>query len=677
MLETYTHGLVNFLNNHPSWGTAITFIIAFTESLAVIGTLIPGSVTMTAIGALVGAGVMPAFWTFFIATFGALCGDVLSYWAGRHYDEHLAQMWPFRKHPEWLEAGKAFFAKHGAKSVIIGRFFGPVRSIVPTIAGLLHMTAPRFLFAAMPSAFLWAVAYMLPGVLIGALSAELPAGTSAKFIIYILIFVLAVWLLFWFCKLILSKTWKTLDALISRTWQAMRARPAWHVITTPLADAREPDLHQQLILVFATLITTLCLIMALYSATHAGFMTALNAPVYHLLQSLRATSLDNIMAFITILGDRNVMAIIATLILIWLAWHKHYRAAAHWLGMMLLIGASVYVMKLGIYSPRPHPQILNDFHSSLPSGHTAFVITIFGFLAFLIGRELPYAHKRYPYFVAAVITFCVGLSRLYLGLHWFSDVMVSILLGLLCLMLMIISYRRRHTSHLPSHAFAVACSIIVAMVWLPYASYKFRQEVENDRIIWPNSNLTLTNWFGLYNPQIPILRFNRLGKAIEPLNIQWQGELPQITKILEDHGWVRHSIELDIKSTLKRLSLKTPQHRLPLLAHLYHNHHPVLLMTKSIPNKDYFLVLHLWPSDLKIADDDTPLWLGNIELHAPTLHLIPLYSSSQQYRINDVMPELIQDLNDEKYFELILPQSVQTTAPKEWQWQGKILQIKS
>ncbi len=677
MLETYSHGVVDFLTNHPSWGTALTFLIAFTESIAVIGTIIPGSVTMTAIGALVGAGIMPAFWTFCVATVGALCGDLLSYWLGRHYDERLAQMWPFSKHPDWIETGKAFFAKHGTKSVMIGRFFGPVRSIVPTIAGMLHMTAPRFFLAAVPSAFLWAVAYMLPGVLIGALSSELPAGTSAKFIIYILLFILVVWLLFWVTQLILSKVWKSIDALISRAWQAMRARPAWKIITTPLADAREPNLHEQLTLVFGTFIAIICLIFILYSATHAGIVTAFNDPAHYLIQSLRTPMLDNIMAFITLMGERNAILMIATLILAWLTWQKYYRAALHWLLLMVLIFVTVMALKVGWYNPRPHPELVRDTISSLPSGHTAFIMAIFGFIAFLISRELPSELKPYPYLVAGIVTLFVAFSRVYLGAHWLSDVIVGIMLGLICIMLTIISYRRRPTTQLSSKAFTIACIVIILLVWIPYAIYFYRHEVVNNRVIWPASDLTLSYWYGHYNPQIPIMRNNRLGKPIDPLNIEWQGDLGEIRELLEARGWVYRSTELDIKSTLRRLSLKTPRERLPLLPNLYHNHHPALLMTKSIPDKKYFLVLHLWPSDLRVAKDSAPLWLGNIEQRAPTMPLLPVNASNQENSIVDVISELESDLENEDYFELVLPEGAQKSVPQNWLWQRKVLQIKS
>ena len=164
-------------------GIIFAFIIAFAESLPLIGTIIPGSVTMTVIGILVGRGMIPGFSTLVWATIGALAGDTIGFALGKYYNERLRTIWPFRKHPKWLTMGEAFFKKHGGKSILIGRFIGPARSSVPLIAGLLKMRWGRFFIAAVPSAISWAIVYMLPGALIGAISLELPKGMTTKFIL--------------------------------------------------------------------------------------------------------------------------------------------------------------------------------------------------------------------------------------------------------------------------------------------------------------------------------------------------------------------------------------------------------------------------------------------------------------------------------------------------------------
>src|ERR1700730_18599141 len=143
----YIHSLINYLHLHPHIGWLMVFLIAFSESLPLLGAIIPGSVTMTAIGALIGSGAMPFTATLLWAIFGAFCGDYLSYWLGAHYKDRIRMIWPFRKYPHWLSLGENFFQKHGGKSVIIGRFFGPVRSAVPLIAGLMDMSSLRFIIA--------------------------------------------------------------------------------------------------------------------------------------------------------------------------------------------------------------------------------------------------------------------------------------------------------------------------------------------------------------------------------------------------------------------------------------------------------------------------------------------------------------------------------------------------
>ena len=79
---------------------------------SIIGTIVPGSVMMTAIGALAGVGVIPLWRTIIWAILGAIAGDGISYWLGRRFNERLPGIWPFRAYPNLLENGEAFFRKY-------------------------------------------------------------------------------------------------------------------------------------------------------------------------------------------------------------------------------------------------------------------------------------------------------------------------------------------------------------------------------------------------------------------------------------------------------------------------------------------------------------------------------------------------------------------------------------
>ena len=195
LFADYIHPLTGWLQAHPSWALFITFFIAMAESLAIIGSIVPGSVTMTAIGILAGSGVMRIDLTLIASTLGAVCGDSLSYALGYFYSDKLLYIWPFKKYPQWLHYGKDFFSRHGGKSVLIGRFVGPLRSIIPVIAGIMHMKQWRFLIANIISAIGWSFLYVMPGVLIGAAGHELSAESATRLFIIILILLFAIWLL--------------------------------------------------------------------------------------------------------------------------------------------------------------------------------------------------------------------------------------------------------------------------------------------------------------------------------------------------------------------------------------------------------------------------------------------------------------------------------------------------
>jgi len=153
---------LHWLSAHPGWSGLAIFLIAFSESLLVVGLVFPGSIIMFGVGTLVAAGALDLWTTLVWAAAGAITGDGVSFWLGHHYKDHLRDMWPIRRYPTLMERGEQFFNKHGGKSVLFGRFVGPVRPVIPAVAGMLGMTPARFLTVNVVSAIAWAPAYTLP-----------------------------------------------------------------------------------------------------------------------------------------------------------------------------------------------------------------------------------------------------------------------------------------------------------------------------------------------------------------------------------------------------------------------------------------------------------------------------------------------------------------------------------
>ena len=99
---------------HPNQAYAVVFLTSIAESLAVVGVLIPGAALMVGFGALIATGHMEFWPTFWAAVAGAVIGDGVSFYLGRHFSEPLTRMWPFSKH----QRASTIFHRHHRATVI-------------------------------------------------------------------------------------------------------------------------------------------------------------------------------------------------------------------------------------------------------------------------------------------------------------------------------------------------------------------------------------------------------------------------------------------------------------------------------------------------------------------------------------------------------------------------------
>ena len=155
--------ILAFVRVHQEFAAPLVFVLAFGESLAFISLLLPATVLLIGVGALIGASGIDFWPIYFAAAIGAGLGDWLSYWLGVHYHAQIARMWPLSKHPDLLPRGHRFFEKWGWPGVFVGRFFGPLRAAVPLVAGACEMPRTPFQIANWMSAFVWAGVILGPG----------------------------------------------------------------------------------------------------------------------------------------------------------------------------------------------------------------------------------------------------------------------------------------------------------------------------------------------------------------------------------------------------------------------------------------------------------------------------------------------------------------------------------
>ena len=160
--------LLNAVSDNFWLSICFIFVVAIGEAVFILGLFVPSTPVLLLVGGIIATGKLP-FWEIYLAAvLGAVIGDAISYTVGFALKDRIKTIWPFRNYLDLLDKGEAFFARHGGKSVFIGRFIPGVKAVVPGIAGMMGMPYRWFSIINVSSAFAWAAAHILPGMLLTA-----------------------------------------------------------------------------------------------------------------------------------------------------------------------------------------------------------------------------------------------------------------------------------------------------------------------------------------------------------------------------------------------------------------------------------------------------------------------------------------------------------------------------
>ena len=159
-------GVIGFIQAHAAWAPLIVFVFAFLKSLAFVSFVVPAGLILITLGGLLGASGLDFVPIWLAVSLGAGLGDWVSYAIGFHLKERAHHVWPLSRRPELLPQAEAFFRRYGMLSVVLCRFFSPLRATVPLLCGVFEMPALRFQVANWLSAPIWAFALLAPGGLL-------------------------------------------------------------------------------------------------------------------------------------------------------------------------------------------------------------------------------------------------------------------------------------------------------------------------------------------------------------------------------------------------------------------------------------------------------------------------------------------------------------------------------
>lgn len=429
MSETWLADAAAWVGDNPGWLILALFATAMAESLAIAGLIVPGVAMLFGFAALAGKSGMPLSEALMWAGLGAVIGDVISFALGRFFKGRLHSVWPLSRYPKLITRGEAFFNAHGGKSVIAGRFIGPIRPIIPLIAGALHMPWRRFLTFNLVSAVGWAVVYVVPGYAVGsALASDIEppphfypvVGISAAVLVALYVVVLQF-------RLGVgegSRPYRWLESVMARYGTTHRF---WRLYTNE-RPARMGEFPLPSI-VLATAALAMFLILT-QLVTFSRRLLEFNQLVVDWFGALRQPLLDIPALAATHLGEPPVLLSAALLAVLVLGFRGYYAAALHIAAAALLTVISVWLLKAGLSVDRPNQVLIAPISGAYPSSHAVGATVLVTMAASFIAGESRKKQRWQTYVLLSLPLVPIALSRLYLGTNWFTDVLGGLLLGL-------------------------------------------------------------------------------------------------------------------------------------------------------------------------------------------------------------------------------------------------------
>jgi membrane protein DedA with SNARE-associated domain len=641
---SWTQELLNWLNAHPGWGMFIVFLVALFESLVLVGILIPGIVILFGVGALIGLGLMEMVPIWIAASIGAFFGDTLSYALGRRFRAHLLDIWPFSRYPGLMERGTRFFRAHGAKSVVAGRFIGPLRPIIPAVGGMMGMRPSRFLAVDIPACVTWAPSFLLPGMLFGA-SLEVASEYTGRLTVILVIVLAVLWLTWWLIRAIYEPLAGASARWLRHAIRWSRRHPVLGRVAGPLLDPSRGEVLSVAMLGILLVILFWGLITVLFLSPFSDQPRMVDQAVQELALSLRNHLADPVMVGIAQLSRWPVSVFAATALLLWLVGAGRRMAALHW---VIAIGGGGLLHLLLSWGLRSAPRVfeLADDPMRGPSGAMSLATVTLTFFAVMEARELPRKHRQWPYLVAALLLMLLALARIYLGLEWLSGALMGMTLGLAWTGIVGIAYRQRAFKRFSGATASLIfyLSFLGLFAWQVGMRHAADMEalqstavlVEVDRQAWWESS-----W-----RDMPAERTRLAPAPSRRFNAQIAVPIDTLAARLERAGWERVP-ETDWRWMVQALNPDPDEASLPLLGRAFMGRSEELLLRRNFRPEGHLLTIRLWDSGFRLMPGRQVLYLGRLseETLVQRFGLFSYWKSAemgrpQQQQVEQVLSDL-------------------------------------
>jgi membrane protein DedA with SNARE-associated domain/membrane-associated phospholipid phosphatase len=427
-----------------SYGYAVLFGIVALESF---GVPLPGETVLVTAAAYAAFGRLDILAVIATAAAAAIFGDNTGYWIGREGGTAFVRRYGRRVGIDEAKIARvhAFFERHGGKTVFIARFVALLRSWAAALAGASRMPYGTFTLYNALGGLAWAAVFGTLGYVFGRNLPRLQRYAAQASLAVVLLALLIVGLTFagrWF--------WRRREVYVehvSRVWQRVatdrrfagfrqRHTKLWTFIAARFARAEYLGLH-----LTAGLVVSLGALWLFGGVTedviHHDPLTELDVEIATWFRAHSTPVLDRIGVAVSLVGSPATMAGLAVIVAAVLIARRRWILLGAWAGVFVGGGILDWALKLVVHRPRPvgAAAFLHGESFSFPSGHAMGSLFGYGMLAYLLVRFWATTRKaRLTIIVVALLlTVSIGLSRLYLGVHYFSDVVAGYAAGLVWL----------------------------------------------------------------------------------------------------------------------------------------------------------------------------------------------------------------------------------------------------
>jgi membrane protein DedA with SNARE-associated domain/membrane-associated phospholipid phosphatase len=410
------------------WTYVLVGVMAFLETGAFVGLVAPGEFTILVGGVVAGQGRIDLLALIGLVWVCAVAGDMTSYALGRKLGRGFME----RHGPrvkithERLEQVEAFFAKHGGKAILIGRFVGLVRAIAPFLAGSSRMPLRRFVPYDVVGAGMWGTIFVVLGYIfwhsfdqVAAIAKKGALALGAAIALGFGIYMAVKWLR------------DESNRHRAHDWIAEQPLLRW---TLPVARrVRGPLVFAWNRLTPGELgleLTTLLMVGGIGWFVFIGYwhiftikrFTLGDLRALKLADDLKDGTVVSVAKVVTALGALPVTGALALATVVFLLMRRRVAEGLALASGMALTVLAVHWAKAEVDRPRPLHPLVGTADQSYPSGHSAYAI-VYLVVAVAIGRMFPTWKGRAVVVGAAVgLVALVGLTRMYLRAHFFSDV---------------------------------------------------------------------------------------------------------------------------------------------------------------------------------------------------------------------------------------------------------------